>query len=126
MVTKRTVVPGQPGTKKWIEKFGNNLICVRYKYDTDKGKKIVTVELVVDEKDWQPDGQYIPKNKLFSIRIAYGEKELGQKVRAFGGKWNRKQKIWRVRWEVIQRLGLENRIVPEDFATSASRKYQPP
>ena len=69
---------------------------------------------------------HIPKNKLFSIRIAYGERELGQRVRALGGKWNRKRKLWRVSWEVIQKLGLEDRIVQEDIIASSTLKYRPP
>lgn len=39
ITTKRTILAGQPGTKKWIDKYGKDLICVRYKYDPVKQKK---------------------------------------------------------------------------------------
>jgi hypothetical protein len=25
--------PGQPGTKKFVERYGERLVCVRYRYD---------------------------------------------------------------------------------------------
>jgi hypothetical protein len=45
MKTKKKLMPGEPGSKKWIDKYGDDLICVRYKYDSDKNKKMITVEL---------------------------------------------------------------------------------
>ena len=53
MKIKRTILPDQPGTKYWIEKYGKDLVCVRYRYDEKLNKKITTVEIIVDEKSWQ-------------------------------------------------------------------------
>jgi len=53
MKIKRKLKPGQPGTKKLVEKFGDDLICVRYRYDSAKKTRYKTVELIVDEKSWE-------------------------------------------------------------------------
>jgi hypothetical protein len=34
--TVKTLVPGQQGTKKLYNKYGKNLVCVRYRYDEEK------------------------------------------------------------------------------------------
>jgi len=52
MNTMRTLYPGQAGSKKWIKKFGKSLTCIRYKYDALNNKKMITVELIVDEQKW--------------------------------------------------------------------------
>jgi hypothetical protein len=36
--TAKTVVAGKPGTGKWIKKYGDALLCVRYKYDLKRGR----------------------------------------------------------------------------------------
>jgi hypothetical protein len=53
MKIRRIVQPGQPGTKKLVERYGDNLICVRYRYDEDKMMMYKTIEIIIDEKPWQ-------------------------------------------------------------------------
>lgn len=55
MKVKSTLSPGQKGTKQLTSKYGDQLICVRYRYDSSKQKRYKTVELIVDEQDWTPD-----------------------------------------------------------------------
>jgi hypothetical protein len=38
--TGKILKPNQPGTKKWLEKYGENLICVRYRYDEKNHRKL--------------------------------------------------------------------------------------
>jgi hypothetical protein len=52
MEARATLRPGQKGTKKLVTRFGDRLICVRYRYDTTRRKRFTTVELIVDESDW--------------------------------------------------------------------------
>jgi hypothetical protein len=47
--TRLTLAPGQNGTKKLARRFGERLICVRYRYDEVTKRRFKTVELVVDE-----------------------------------------------------------------------------
>ena len=41
-------LPGQPGTLKLSRKYGDTLICVRYRVDAEGLHRYTTVELVVD------------------------------------------------------------------------------
>ncbi len=46
--------PGQKGTKQLLAQYGDRLICVRYRYDAQRKKRLKTVELLVAECDWEP------------------------------------------------------------------------
>ena len=111
MNTKRKIYPGQPGTQKWTKKYGEDLVCIRYKYDSNANRKMITVELVVEEQEWQKNRNHIPENKMMAVQIEYGERELGLKVRSVGGTWNRKEKVWYLPWNAIKALGLQDRVV---------------
>ena len=111
MGISRKVYPGQPGTKEWQKKYGNNLVCVRYKYDEKLKTKIVTVEIKVKEEYWQKNKKRVPKNKLVMVQVKYGEIDLGRKVRSLGGRWDKSRRLWELPFEAVQALGLENRIV---------------
>ena len=73
MKIRRILKPGQPGTKKLLEIYGDNLICVRYRYDDEKMTMFKTIEIIVDNKPWQAEAKKIPKNKIMNIRIAIDE-----------------------------------------------------
>ena len=113
MRTKRKLLPGDPGTKKMAAKYGERLICVRYRYDAQRGKKIKTVELIEEEQDWRPDKRRIPVNKIVKVKIAYGEIELGKLMRRMGGRWNREEKVWEIPYLHAVNLGLQDRIVED-------------
>ena len=105
--------PGQPGTKKWLEKFEENLVCVRYRYDKNNNRKLTTVEIVVDQQDWKKNPQRIPRNKLMAIQVGFEEKNIQRLVRSAGGKWNRTKQVWELSYGEILDLGLKHRIVKE-------------
>jgi hypothetical protein len=111
MKTQRKLIPGQPGTKKWMEKYGEKLVCIRYRYDHERKMKLKTVEMIVEETPWEPAAKKIPANKIVDLRIRFGEIELGRQVKAAGGLWNREQKVWKLAYGEAQRLGLETRII---------------
>ncbi len=92
MKTKRKILPGQPGTKRLMEKYGDDLICVRYRYDETHMMAIKTVELVVEKTLWKKRPEKIRRDRTIYIRIDYGEIELGRKVREAGGFWNREKR----------------------------------
>lgn len=48
--TKASLTPGQKGTLKMYEQYGEDLFCVRYRYNHKLGVRIKTVELIVDVK----------------------------------------------------------------------------
>jgi len=81
-----------------------------YRYDPSKHECIKTIELVIERKNWIPDPQRIPPNKIMSLKIKYGEVELGRQVKSLGGRWDRKQRAWKLPFKYVQILQLENRI----------------
>ena len=42
--------PGENGTPRLVERFGDSLLCVRYRYDAIRGVRIKTAEIIVDER----------------------------------------------------------------------------
>jgi len=109
---------GRDGTKKLTKKYGDRLICVRYRYDEQNGKRYKTVELIEEEMAWQPprlDGTKV-SSKLRSsdrcgVRIGYGETELREQAKACGAIWRPKQKLWEMSFAQVLALGLEDRMV---------------
>ncbi|MFW2439476.1 MAG: hypothetical protein ACN4GR_08910 [Arenicellales bacterium] len=115
-VIKR-INPGQPGTKKHLAKFGNDLICVRYRHDQENNQRITTIELVVDKGFYRPELNYAKnylleeKNKLINLFIGYDESELRRKVIKAGGKWVNEKKCWEVKHNDAVKMGLKERII---------------
>jgi len=113
--------PGEPGTHNLLKRFGERLVCVRYRYDPVRRKRYKTAEIIVAEEDWLPPvesaAQAEPlqsqQSQRVCIRIAYQERELRQKVSAAGGTWSQQERLWRVAPEVVERLGLQGRVVRE-------------
>ncbi len=52
--TRSCLTAGQKGTLKESNKYGDDLVAVRYRYDVNSGRRIKTVEIVVEEKDVAP------------------------------------------------------------------------
>jgi hypothetical protein len=108
--TRLKLNPGQAGTKKLLRMYGDRLVCVRYRYDTEQKKRFKTVELVVDEVDWQPKARQIKSNEIVRVQVGLGEKQLQGLVRKAGGIWNPKLRLWELRYERVVELGIEGRI----------------
>ena len=106
MRTRLTLAPGQNGTKKLLSRYGERLVCVRYRYDEQSKKRLKTVELIVDEMPWtgQPD-------PLVTIRLEPHEHEVRRRVKAAGGRWDPDRKLWSLRLSEVRRLRLQNRLV---------------
>ena len=114
MKVKRIVQPGQPGTRKLVERYGKNLFCVRYRYDEHKMKMYKTIEIIIEDKPWQPNIKKIPKYKIMDIRIDYNEVELRNRIKECGGKWDPQRKVWRLSYVKVKELDLLDRIVNDE------------
>jgi len=110
--TTKTLIAGKPGTDKWVKKYGEALLCVRYKYDLQNARKLKTVELIVENEPWDRNKNRIPANKIVGINVMYGEVNLGRLVRNAGGKWDKKKQLWQLPYLEAINLGLEDRIEP--------------
>jgi hypothetical protein len=104
-------MPGRPGTAKYLRQYGASLECVRYKYNAESGKRKVTVELAVSEKDWKKNVKRIPPNRIMKLKVEFGEIQIGRLVRSAGGRWNSEEKVWEIPYREVVVLGLEKRIV---------------
>jgi len=110
MEIRATLLPGQKGIRQLIKVYGDQLICVRYRYDKARQKRLKTVELIVDEQDWVP-GIVFPNTERVLLRIGYGETEMREAVKAAGGFWDPEKKGWVLAWRKVVELGLEPRII---------------
>lgn len=53
MEVEKTFRPGANGTKRYVERYGSRLVCVRHRLDRDLGLRHTTVELIVDTRPYQ-------------------------------------------------------------------------
>ncbi len=119
METRATLRPGQRGTRKLLDQFGDRLVCVRYRYDLATGRRPTTVELIVETAPWQttppnrqPRARPEPASTtVAAVQIQYRESELRQRVKQAGGTWHPTEKLWYLPVSAIRALGLQDRIV---------------
>ena len=71
--------PGERGTQQLAAKYGERLVCVRYRYDQAKSKRYKTVELIAAEEDWRPPAPHpqedrarqIAPKRFYTRRVAH-------------------------------------------------------
>lgn len=117
MQARRTLLPGQKGTKKFQDRYGAELYCVRYRYDAAQGKRFTTVELIVDQSAWTPPA----KPAVVGVRVELKETDLQRRIKQVGGKWNREKGVWEIAYEQALRLGLQKRIVNLEVSNTRHR-----
>jgi hypothetical protein len=105
--------PGSHGTKRYTERFGERLVCVRYRYDPRRQRRLTTVELIVDEGPLIPQAEAaIPHpNRHDFLHVAYTEATLRRKVKDAGGKWLPDKRLWKLPYHAVRSLGLQSRVV---------------
>ncbi len=111
--------PGQKGTKRLVEQYGESLLCVRYRYDENRRVRLKTVEIIVEEKPWQPAFNF-KDNDIAPITVAFEETELRAKLHKLGAKWDPIAKVWLVPYRLIRGTELETRI-PEEYLNGSRR-----
>lgn len=87
--------------------YGEKLVCVRYRYDTDRKRRYKTVEIIVEETEW------IPNDALVLVKVAWGEKEIAYRVKTAGGIWNKTKQAWELTYGKVVELQMEDRVVKE-------------
>src|SRR5439155_17080 len=93
MRTSLHLKPGRKGTKQLLAQYGDRLVCVRYRHDTQQKKRFKTVELIVAEWAWEPPVPQIPADHRVALRMCFAEVELRERVKQARGKWNPRQNI---------------------------------
>jgi len=112
METRLTLRPGQSGTKKLVARYGERLLRVRYLYDEKMGRRLKTVELVIDSVPWRPRERKPRRrdDEIVAFRIAYHEADLRERAKRLGAVWRPAQKLWEISWLDAKRLGIANRV----------------
>jgi hypothetical protein len=108
--------PGEPGTKRIHAKYGEQLVCVRYRHDKQNHRRVTTIELIVDTGFYLPESNassllgYQNNNRNVFVRIDYKEAELRRIIKSAGGKWDPVTKRWVLRYRDAEKLQLYERI----------------
>ena len=100
----KKIDPQAPGARRWAAAYGDKLVCVRYRLDPQRQRRLTTVEIVVDE------GPTLNSVRV-GVRVIWGEKELARTVRAAGGSWDPASKLWMMTLGQARSLGLVDRII---------------
>ncbi len=107
---RKTLRPGQRGTKKLLRIHGPDLVCVRYRYDERGGQRLKTVEIVVGRARWKAPRR-IPNDALVSVKVEPWEHALQQRLKNAGARWDPALRLWRMRYDKAVELRLRRRLV---------------
>ncbi|WP_146180713.1 hypothetical protein [Pseudomonas sp. HMWF032] len=110
----KSLKPGKNGTKRFVERYGDDLIAVRYRHDAEKQISYTTVELIVERKHKPPKTRtQTPKQPtaLVFVRVNFHEKVMQLAVKQAGGKWQPEEKAWLLSYKAAVELGLQERII---------------
>lgn len=78
--------------------YGERLVCVRYRYDEQRQKRLKTVELIVGEAPWAPLKTRPADDVLVPIRLGLSEVTLRQQIKQGGGRWDPRRQLWDTRY----------------------------
>ena len=111
MRTRLTLHPHQDGAKQLRDRYGERLVCVRYRYDETKKQRWKTVELIIEKSEWEPPTLIRQDDTIVALQVTAREREVRQQVKAAGGKWNPRELVWELPYGQVVALGLTGRIV---------------
>ena len=122
MIARLKLKPGQKGTKKLVEEYGDNLVCVRYRYDEKSSVRLKTVELVVERKPWTAPAPRFADTDLVPVYIGFSDTAPRAEAKAAKGRWDPEQKLWLIRYGKIKGTGLEKHIISDAFSSREKAK----
>lgn len=102
----KTLAPDDRGARRYADRYGEALVCVRHRTDARGKVRHVTVELLVDSQPIRPRNFTI-----VALRIEPRHRALHAMVKAAGGRWDARQCVWRVQRRVVGLLRLTDWIV---------------
>ena len=103
--------PGQKGAKKLLEKYGDALVCVRYRYDEASGARVKIVELIIKKAKWEPPKKKYSDDALVPVHIGFTDIASREKAKAAKGRWDPEAKLWFIRYGKIKGTSLEKHII---------------
>ena len=106
-VVKR-LAPAQSGALKLTQRYGEALVCVRYRHDERRELRYTTVELVVDAA---PIARRASPDEVVLVHIDFANPALQQLARAHGARWDDRRGVWCMTRRIARTLRLVGRIV---------------
>ncbi len=83
-VTK-TLRPDRPGTLKLVRRYGEALLCVRYREDAHGRQRCTTVELVIDEA---PVQRRLSDRTLVQVAMPFHDAQAMSRAKRLGAHWD--------------------------------------
>jgi hypothetical protein len=115
--TRLTLRPGRPGTRDLVAEYGDRLLCVRYRYDTDRHRRYKTAEVIVAETQWTPPSPFAPTD-IVDVHIRPQERTLRAAAHLLGARPAPTTHTWRTTYAVARILHLATRATrPTSTAT---------
>ena len=119
MEIRKTLSPGEPGTKQHQRRFGEKLVCVRYRYNDEKKQRYTTVELIVDQRPYihyhakaeKKTQAPEEKNKQVYLRIPFNDLEARNTVKKAGGSWDAVKRAWKIDKQTAIEIGMKERMI---------------
>lgn len=121
MKTRLILRPGQPGTKRLAEKYGDALLCIRFKYDAKSRQRLKTVELIEERANWTPPEPHYAPDALVPLCIEGYDLHARAQAKAAGGRWDPEKRRWFVKYKKIAGTALESYIQVDESLLSADR-----
>ena len=123
MSVLKTIRPGAPGAKRLLDRFGESLVCVRYRHDPLSDAPVTTVELVIEatrvrrQRSTDRASDIPHPEPIVGVKVHYREAEVRARIKQAGGRWRPDAGVWELPLDAARRLGLTNRIVRERATT---------
>ena len=99
----------QSGALKLARRYGEALVCVRYRHDAEKQHRYTTVELVVDQAPILRRKR--PLDAVVVVRIPLGDTARQRRAESLGAKWDGNACVWYMRRSTAKQIGLLKQIV---------------
>ena len=74
-------------------------MCVRYRYDAQRQRRLKTGELSVEEAAGEPAGLQPPADGRVAIRRAPSAARLRTPVKHCGGRWDPQRGVWELSYK---------------------------
>jgi hypothetical protein len=105
----KSLNPSKNGSKRFVERYGNDLIAARYRHDAEKQISDTTVELTVERKNKPTKTRAQPPAQpaaTVAVRTHFHEKDLQLADNHAGGKLHPEIKAWMPAYDAVAQLGL--------------------
>jgi hypothetical protein len=114
--------PGQKGTMQLVAQYGDRLLCVRYRYDPERCKRLTTVEIIVAERDWAPRRPRLRCEQVVGLHVPYADTVTRAQVKQAGGQWHPDLRLWQLPYGHVVALGLTSRVVAPRASTARGQR----